>query len=665
MAKFTPTPVQSFTPLGLGTINANFNSVASALEKVLSRDGTSPNQMQADLDLNHNDLLNVKEVSANVGKFDTIVLGDDTQVVPKGAEVFRADSLPSLLASKTVYPLDALIITQDHGWMYKVVDSDGHLTTAGGVQLRTVDDNRYNPSAPFISMMDRFRQRGISPEDMDSGGEIVNEADAAIPIREMFRQGLDDGIGRFNFSAGKTYNLRSHDPLDTGESMAVFLDGVDQDITVNAHGAIIKGHNGIQVSDIAGAMFRVIGDGEGARRFIWNGGRIDSTELSRSSPEVPATVGGFYFGGGLSIEMRGILFDHGISTPSGDAIGVGGGDQGIAASAYESLLVDGCTFRGAPDLGIYLLNSQAKEARIVNNKFYRCNNAIAQKRRSNRSLIANNRFVECRIGVYNPSTESDDNNHGGAFYLFNNIFERTQLTPIDISGAVGGQSVVSGNVIRDFCRRISDGAEVTESGRREAIRIRVPNCVLVGNLIELDEWSLSTTPGKEQIGMFFGVSGSPVNMKADNCLSAHNLFKNLYRAHVFQNTTHLNTRRGNKRVNVTTYDEDNGDNSLPYRLLDDTMVTITPPNVRSLATFMTSTTGSGLPNGSVFLNMGGSPSAVNVSLQTTTNITLTTGVTDVSSAADENFTISANTGSVTIINRRGTTVAFDLQWMQE
>lgn len=46
---------------GLGSvdsINANFAAVATALENTLSRDGTSPNQMEADLDLNGHTLLN-------------------------------------------------------------------------------------------------------------------------------------------------------------------------------------------------------------------------------------------------------------------------------------------------------------------------------------------------------------------------------------------------------------------------------------------------------------------------------------------------------------------------------------------------------------------------------------------------------------------------------
>lgn len=46
-------------------INNNSSKIEAALENTLSRDGTSPNQMLADFDLNHNDLLNAKELHAD------------------------------------------------------------------------------------------------------------------------------------------------------------------------------------------------------------------------------------------------------------------------------------------------------------------------------------------------------------------------------------------------------------------------------------------------------------------------------------------------------------------------------------------------------------------------------------------------------------------------
>lgn len=46
------------------SINTNFVNIQTALENVLSRDGTSPNEMQADLDLDSNDILNLNNLYA-------------------------------------------------------------------------------------------------------------------------------------------------------------------------------------------------------------------------------------------------------------------------------------------------------------------------------------------------------------------------------------------------------------------------------------------------------------------------------------------------------------------------------------------------------------------------------------------------------------------------
>lgn len=65
MAKYVPTPVANIggNPTAAGnTINDNFTDISTAIENTLSRDGTSPNQMLADLDMNNNDILNANAV---------------------------------------------------------------------------------------------------------------------------------------------------------------------------------------------------------------------------------------------------------------------------------------------------------------------------------------------------------------------------------------------------------------------------------------------------------------------------------------------------------------------------------------------------------------------------------------------------------------------------
>lgn len=46
-------------------LNANFDAIEGAIENTLSRDGTTPNEMNANIDMNDNDLLNVGTVDTN------------------------------------------------------------------------------------------------------------------------------------------------------------------------------------------------------------------------------------------------------------------------------------------------------------------------------------------------------------------------------------------------------------------------------------------------------------------------------------------------------------------------------------------------------------------------------------------------------------------------
>ena len=67
-----------------GTINTNWAAIVTALENTLSRDGTTPNYMEADLDLNSNQLLNVADGVLNT---DGVNLGQLTSLITAGSGI--------------------------------------------------------------------------------------------------------------------------------------------------------------------------------------------------------------------------------------------------------------------------------------------------------------------------------------------------------------------------------------------------------------------------------------------------------------------------------------------------------------------------------------------------------------------------------------------------
>src|SRR5690606_35509507 len=84
MAKLTLSPVGNFNTAGLGTINANWDKIEAAVELLLSRDGTAPNQMVADIDMNHNDVLNASTIYADHVIVDGSEIGVSTWIVGTG-----------------------------------------------------------------------------------------------------------------------------------------------------------------------------------------------------------------------------------------------------------------------------------------------------------------------------------------------------------------------------------------------------------------------------------------------------------------------------------------------------------------------------------------------------------------------------------------------------
>ena len=74
MAKLTLTDIT--TTNIVTTYNANNDLIEAAIENTLSRDGTTPNQMQADLDMNSNDILNVGNITLANGSQVATTLPD-------------------------------------------------------------------------------------------------------------------------------------------------------------------------------------------------------------------------------------------------------------------------------------------------------------------------------------------------------------------------------------------------------------------------------------------------------------------------------------------------------------------------------------------------------------------------------------------------------------
>lgn len=136
------------SPTYLTQLNQNFTNVKNQFDNTLSLDGSLPNAMNADLDLNGNDLINGGTLSA-----DKVVVGGidlTTQVSNAAASATSAaasaatataytpayfNNFTALKADTRTWPVGQLLNTRAEGFAYQVVSSGEHVTTTGGAKL--------------------------------------------------------------------------------------------------------------------------------------------------------------------------------------------------------------------------------------------------------------------------------------------------------------------------------------------------------------------------------------------------------------------------------------------------------------------------------------------------------------------------------------------------
>ena len=115
MAKYTYTSIDSLTneSSAITQINRNFAALQTALENTLSRNGTTPNTMTANLDMNSKRIVNL---AAPVGSSDAVrkidlqdaVFGDYTPVVEDTLSVLDGVAEPSVSAGRALIYVDTV-----------------------------------------------------------------------------------------------------------------------------------------------------------------------------------------------------------------------------------------------------------------------------------------------------------------------------------------------------------------------------------------------------------------------------------------------------------------------------------------------------------------------------------------------------------------------------
>jgi parallel beta-helix repeat protein len=271
MAKLVLTDITG-SYASVAALNANFALTETALENTLSRDGTTPNTMLADIDLNNNDLLNVRNIEAQFYKDQNGVLvafADYTGTV--ASETFSGDS-STLTFAVTVTPVASsnLSVYIDGVYQQKatytvsgssITFSEAPPLGTNNIEIivisslpigsTTADLVGYTPAGTgnVPTTVEAKLRESVSVKDFGAVGDGVTDDTAAIQAALNSGASVFLPSGTYNISSALTISTNGQEFIGQGKGKSII-----KQTATNKNGIIITGNNvyvgHLQVRDI-------------------------------------------------------------------------------------------------------------------------------------------------------------------------------------------------------------------------------------------------------------------------------------------------------------------------------------------------------------------------------------------------------------------------------
>lgn len=199
------------------TINANNALIEAAMENTLSRDGTTPNTMDADIDINGNNLLNLPYPASDT---EPIRLGDLTTLL-EAADKVLVDSITSGDAAKLVKVRD-----DESGYEYSSITA----TDAGALAI-PVSINIASTTT-IDSVLDEDSLSSNSATALATQQSIKAYVDAQVTAQDLDFQGDSGGALSIDLDS-ETLTIAGTDGIVTSgttNTLTVGTDAILQDL---------------------------------------------------------------------------------------------------------------------------------------------------------------------------------------------------------------------------------------------------------------------------------------------------------------------------------------------------------------------------------------------------------------------------------------------------
>jgi len=262
------------------TMNDNFEALNDAFDNTLSLDGSTPNAMGADLDMNANDVLNAGVV--NSGRL--VLGGTEVSVsdLANAAFIYAKEygTVSNMLDDTQVFTAGQYLHVIEGDFSYKVVLSSGHVSNAGGVQLNVL------PGADGKFQAEAFGAKGDGTTDNSPVFVKINTY-----LSTLGGGVVTTGGGTFSFNSNVPITtFFDLDPLNTtiferNYSPSVDADGIFSYGTGSSYSSIRRGILRSKIGQTGGCLISIVAGASDAL------GLYDFQDVNFTTTDAAGTTG--------------------------------------------------------------------------------------------------------------------------------------------------------------------------------------------------------------------------------------------------------------------------------------------------------------------------------------------------------------------------------------
>lgn len=400
------------------TINTNNQRIEDAIENTLSRDGTAPNEMNSDLDMNNHRIYNLPEPKSNT---EPVRLDDLQNAVNAIPPITTIDYQSEVQVQGAYIPFSTNRIRT----LGKLLAGDG-----GGAEFTRVSvvpsHNGYVVSRNgviFLNTSDEYH-----PEMFGAGSDKPTATNTTNMI-EWLKAASLEGRPAVTFP-GKTYLVAGKVSLVITKPLVIYL----------SPGSVIKG-----ASDYSQAVLEIDGGSDRPAVQVMGSGEVNSSLRTY----IPAVASGT----GLVLKRVDNWLVQGITLRGAR----GFGDSGIAAEACGPGAICFAFFYGHNDIGIYLTGGGSTgssddygQIKVIGCHFDNCAIAVTARRQIAMVIMSHNTIVNCDAGLQCADATS------GVVIDFQQVIHMIGNSGRNIGGAfidlrmAGPGSMIIGNTVEDW-----------------------------------------------------------------------------------------------------------------------------------------------------------------------------------------------------------------------